>query len=71
MFDSGFDDQVKFIDVELNSTEGRAGDKLRNQTTPGQAGFVVSLYYERTAGKEKTANERAGVAQAFATLLGV
>jgi hypothetical protein len=71
MSNPNFDEQVGFIDVELNSTEKRAGDRLRNQTTPGQAGFVVSFYYERPAGGRNTANARAGVAQAYANLLGI
>ncbi len=65
-----FEDQVKFIDDELRTSEKAAGDLLKRQTTAGASGFVVSLHYERPLNGTSEANNRAGIAEAFATLMG-
>lgn len=71
MLQSTFEEQVAFIDVELNNSEANAGGKLKLQTSPGPAGRVVSLLYERPAGGEDEANKRANFADQFAKLLKV
>lgn len=58
---STFAEQLAFIDHELRTTEAAAGDRLRGATSAGEAGSIVSRYYERPA-------DRAGEASARATL---
>ena len=40
-------EQVAFINWELNNTEKSTGDRLRTITDPAAAGYLVSRYYER------------------------
>jgi hypothetical protein len=67
---STFEEQLQFIDFELHNNEARgAGESLRPETTPEAAASVISLKYERPAGKETEAAARARIATAFAQLL--
>jgi DNA-binding NarL/FixJ family response regulator len=66
---STFEDQVQFSDHELRHNEKRAGDLLKRQSSASGAGYVISLYYERPAGRESTARSRGGVAEEFARIL--
>jgi len=67
---STFEEQLQFIDFELRNNEARgAGESLKPETTPEGAASVISLKYERPAGKETEAAARARIATAFAQLL--
>ena len=47
---STFKEQLEFVQWELNNSEKKAGDKLRQATTPTDAAAIVDEYYERSAG---------------------
>lgn len=66
---STFEDQLQFVDFELHNSEKGGGDRLRHETTPEGAAKVISLFYERPAGKETEAEARSRIATAFAQLL--
>lgn len=66
---AGFERQLQFIDFELHNGEQDAGNRLRREMTPDGAGSVVSLHYERPAGKEAEARRRAEIALQFAAIL--
>ncbi|AQU87964.1 phage tail protein [Komagataeibacter nataicola] len=44
---SNLDEQLKFFDYELNTTESRGGDLLRRMRSPAASAAVVSGYVER------------------------
>lgn len=44
---STFEEQLQFSDWELNHTEKKAGDRLRESRTAAEAGAAASLYYAR------------------------
>jgi hypothetical protein len=60
------DAQVRFVVHELNGSESRAGQKLREATTAAEAALAVSKYYERPAAAY--ANNGGRVANANAVL---
>lgn len=53
-----FENQLKFVDWELNNTEKSAGDKLRNSKGVWEAGKIVSDDYERPKVKFNADDER-------------
>lgn len=64
---STFEEQLGFVHFEkTQGKEKAAGDRLRESTTPEQAGSVVSQYYERPADRFGEANKRAGMAARIA-----
>ena len=64
---SSFDQQLQFVQYELTHTESSAGGRLRSATSAGEAGSLVSLYYERPADASGEAASRATLAnQIFA-----
>jgi hypothetical protein len=70
MQDASFDDQLAFVNWELNNTEGAAGKTLRQQTNAAGAGAAVSLDYERPANQVGEAQSRAGRAEQLDQILG-
>jgi len=62
--DSSFEQQLEFIDWELNNGEyKRAGDKLRQAKTASEAGKIFSMDYERPADKLGEAMRRGDLAE--------
>lgn len=59
-------EQAAFIDWELNNTEGAAGRRLRAARTAGEAGSIVSEFYERPAARELEKTNRSRRAAAMA-----
>jgi len=47
---SSFEDQLKFVQWELNNTESRAGKALKSARTPQEAAEIIDRLYERSAG---------------------
>jgi murein DD-endopeptidase MepM/ murein hydrolase activator NlpD len=47
---SSLDDQLKFVQWELNNTEKRAGRLLKQATTAAEAAEIVDEFYERSGG---------------------
>jgi LysM repeat protein len=47
---SSLEDQLKFVQWELNNTEKRAGARLKAAKTAAQAAAIVDQYYERSSG---------------------
>lgn len=61
---SSFEEQLAFIQFELTKgDEQKAGKLLKKTSTAGQAGSVVSQYYERPKKVEAEKAERARIAQ--------
>ncbi|WP_253205747.1 phage tail tip lysozyme [Acinetobacter baumannii] len=60
---SSYQEQLAFVNWELNNNESSAGKKLRQTTTANQAGAIVSRYYERPAAVEAEARKRSSIAQ--------
>lgn len=56
---ASFEEQLEFVNYELQTNEKAAGDKLRNAKTPEEAGAIVSRHYERPAKKDFEASVRA------------
>lgn len=56
---ASFQEQLEFVNYELQTNEKAAGDKLRNAKTPEEAGAIVSRHYERPAKKDFEASVRA------------
>lgn len=50
---ASFKEQLEFVNWELNNTEKRAGNMLRQATDPAQAAAVVDQYYERSSGAHR------------------
>lgn len=63
---SSLQQQLDFVNYELNNTEKTAGDSLRATTTPGQAALVVSKQYERPAASAANNTQRVAYADANA-----
>ena len=61
--DSTFEDQLAFVDWELNNTEPGAGRRLRGATTASEAGSAVSRYYERPGDVQGEMQRRGAAAQ--------
>ena len=47
---SSLDDQLKFVQWELNNTEKRAGARLKAAKSAAEAAAIVDQFYERSAG---------------------
>ena len=61
---SSFEEQLAFVQYELTKgDEQRAGNKLKTAKTAGQAGAVVSQFYERPRKVEAEKAERARLAE--------
>lgn len=56
---ASFEEQLEFVNYELQTNEKAAGDKLRNAKTPEEAGAIVSRHYERPDKKDIEASVRA------------
>lgn len=50
---SSFEEQLAFIQWELENTERRAGQLLKNATTAAEAASIVDQYYERSSGEHR------------------
>ena len=60
---ASYAEQLAFVNHELtNGTEQAAGKRLRQAKTAGQAGAVVSQFYERPKNVEAEKRERAAIA---------
>ena len=55
---STFEEQLRFVQHELTTTEKKAGDRLREAKTANEAGSIVSRKYERPRNEEGEATER-------------
>jgi len=53
--ESTFEEQLGFVNYELNGPEKKAGDMLRNTTDAISAAAAVDIYYERSKGLARTA----------------
>jgi hypothetical protein len=60
---STFDQQLAFVNWELNNTEKRAGDMLRQQNTIEGATYAFGKYYERPADLSKSIGQRTNAAK--------
>jgi hypothetical protein len=58
-------EELQFVDWELKNSEKRAGDKLKNATSPADAGAIVSQFYERPGDTEKEKSVRGALAEKF------
>lgn len=47
---SSLEDQLSFVNWELNNTESSAGKRLKRTTTAAEAAAVVDEFYERSSG---------------------
>ena len=47
---SSLEDQLKFVQHELNNKESKAGDLLKQATTAAEAAAIVDQFYERSGG---------------------
>lgn len=56
---ASFEEQLEFVNYELQTNEKAAGDKLRNAKSPEDAGAIISRHYERPAKKDIEASVRA------------
>lgn len=64
---SSLQDQLAFVNHELQTSEKRAGDKLRQADNAYSAGALVSMLYERPAAAQAEAARRAAMAQKLST----
>lgn len=48
---AGFKEQLEYVNWELNNSERRAGDRLRQTTSAEEAAAVVDKFYERSTGQ--------------------
>ena len=62
---SSLDDQLRFVQWELNNTEKRAGRRLKQATTAAEAAAIVDEFYERSAGIHR--QERIALANSLLT----
>jgi hypothetical protein len=51
--ESSFQEQLEYINWELNNSEKRAGDRIRETRNAGEAAAVVDQYYERSSGAHR------------------
>lgn len=63
---SSLQEQLNFVNYELNTTEKAAGDALRATKTPGEAALVVSNQYERPAASAANNAQRVAYANSAA-----
>lgn len=52
--EGSFEEQLDYVHWELNNTEKRAGERLREAKTPADAASVVDRYYERSSGEARS-----------------
>ena len=64
---STFAEQLAFVNHELRTTESGAGNRLRGADSAGEAGAIVSRYYERPADADGAASARARLAEQIAS----
>ncbi len=65
--DATLDEQLEFVHFELTrGGEGAAGNRLRNATTPSDAGSIVSMFYERPRDRDGEATRRGQLADSIA-----
>lgn len=50
LYGSSFQEQLEFVNWELNNSEKGAGNRLRQATTTDDAAAIVDKYYERSSG---------------------
>lgn len=50
LYGSNFQEQLEFVNWELNNSEKAAGNRLRQATTADEAAAIVDKYYERSSG---------------------
>jgi hypothetical protein len=50
---ANFKEQLEYVNWELNNTEKRAGNLLRNATSADQAATLVDQFYERSSGAHR------------------
>ena len=50
LYGSNFQEQLEFVNWELNNSEKAAGNRLRQATTTDEAAAIVDKYYERSSG---------------------
>lgn len=64
---STFQQQLEFINWELNNSEKSAGDRLRDSTTVESGAVIVDQYYERSSGdhRQRRIDNAAALLQAF------
>lgn len=62
---STFEQQLDFVNWELNHTEKNAGNKLRNSNTISDASKVVTRYYERPKEVDQQSEFRAAYGEAL------
>lgn len=70
---SNFQEQLEFVNWELNNTEKRAGDALRGATSAADAAAIVDKKYERSSGAaiaQRQANATAISGGEYANLQG-
>ena len=61
--DSNFQEQLEFVNWELNNTEKRAGDLLRKAKSAGEAADIIDEHYERSKGIHR--KQRINIAQKY------
>lgn len=61
---SSLQDQLQFVQWELNNTEARAARALKSAKTAEEAAAIVDQYYERSSGQER--QKRMAMAAALA-----
>jgi hypothetical protein len=70
---SNFQEQLEFVNWELNNSEAAAGRRLRGATSAQDAAAIVDQYYERSAGihrQQRMANASSIMAGDFSNLQG-
>lgn len=71
--ESSFNEQLEYVNWELNNSEKRAGQLLRNTSTAEEAAAVVDQYYERSSGaarEQRMANAGSIIRGDYANLQG-
>ena len=63
---STYQEQLQFVQYELTHSESGAARRLRSADTAGEAGAIVSRYYERPAAADAEASSRAARANQVA-----
>lgn len=58
--EASFEEQLAFIDWELNNTEAAAGQKLRGAKSAEEAALMIDAFYERSAGSSTTGGGKGG-----------
>lgn len=58
--EASFEEQLAFIDWELNNTEAAAGQKLRGAKSAEEAALMIDAFYERSAGSSTKGGGKGG-----------